>query len=347
MEATATLAALQAPTGAGPSGEDVVALDEDSAPPPSSENRDVVMAPASEPAQVTVMAGPLPAVEVSKPSPVVGVLGPPLTAEVAETSSAQVALTAEEVMELATCRYIDFPSIRVIDLEAPQLLKKVYEVATERMFNEPTIMETIASVWNTLQEYERAGGFASAVATEATDADLTTPAAHMELTTDASVPPLVNEGREASHPQSTEAAEAPASITEAGAAEAVVEEEGSSPPRLVATDTEGVETPMPDEPVAVVQELVAPETMTRAASPEIQEADETGASLSQGAVGGDVRTLELTCTSWPATSGLGADSDDNEEVTAHNTLDHEMTWARRAFDKLILPATSVSFLVKD
>jgi hypothetical protein len=104
---------------------------------------------------------------------------------------------------------------------------------------------------------------------------------------------------------------------------------------------------MPDEPVAVVQELVAPETMTRAASPEIQEADETGASLSQGAVGGDVRTLELTCTSWPATSGLGADSDDNEEVTAHNTLDHEMTWARRAFDKLILPATSVSFLVKD
>jgi hypothetical protein len=70
-------------------------------------------------------------VEVSEPFPEVGVLGPPPTAEVAETSSTRVALTAEEVMELATCRYIDFPSVGVIDLEAPQLLEKVYEVASE------------------------------------------------------------------------------------------------------------------------------------------------------------------------------------------------------------------------
>jgi hypothetical protein len=82
---------------------------------------------------------------------------------VAETSSAQDALTAEEVMELATCRYIDFPGIRVMDLEAPQLLEKVFKVAAERMFNEPTIMETIASVSKALEEYERTGGFAPAV----------------------------------------------------------------------------------------------------------------------------------------------------------------------------------------
>jgi hypothetical protein len=51
MEETATQAALETPTEAGPSGEDVVVvLDEDSVPPPSSENRDIVMAPASEPA---------------------------------------------------------------------------------------------------------------------------------------------------------------------------------------------------------------------------------------------------------------------------------------------------------
>jgi hypothetical protein len=30
-----------------------------------------------------------------------------------------------------------------------------------------------------------------------------------------------------------------------------------------------------------------------------------------------------------------------------HTLERGMTWARRAFDELILPATSVSFLVKD
>jgi hypothetical protein len=56
------------------------------------------------------------------------------------------------------------------------------------------------------------------------------PAAHVEPTADAPVPPPVNEGREASPPQSAEAAKAPASITEAGAVEVVVEEEGSLPP---------------------------------------------------------------------------------------------------------------------
>jgi hypothetical protein len=86
--------------------------------------------------------------------------------------------------------------------------------------------------------------------------------------------------------------------------------------------------------------------MTRAASPEIQEAEEMGTSLSQGAVGGEARTLELACASWEATSGLGVDSEDNEEVAARNTLERGMTWARRAFDELILLATSVSFLVK-
>jgi hypothetical protein len=65
---------------------------------------------------------------------------------VAESSSARVALTAEEMMELATCRYIDFPGVGVIDLEAPQLPDKVYKVVAERMFNEPMIMEMIASV---------------------------------------------------------------------------------------------------------------------------------------------------------------------------------------------------------
>jgi hypothetical protein len=101
-----------------------VVSDEDSTPPTSSECRDVVMALASEPAQVTVAAGLLHAVEVSEPSPAVGVSGPPLTAEVAETSSARGALTTEEVMELATCRYIDFPRVGVIDLEAPNFRRR-------------------------------------------------------------------------------------------------------------------------------------------------------------------------------------------------------------------------------
>jgi hypothetical protein len=47
------------------------------------------------------------------------------------------------------------------------------------------------------------------------------------------------------------------------------------------------------------------------------------------------------------TFGLDADSEDDEEVAARHTLEHGMTWARRAFDELILPTTSVSFPVKD
>jgi hypothetical protein len=46
------------------------------------------------------------------------------------TSSARGTITVEEVMEWAMCRYIDFPGVGVIDLEAPQLLEKVLEVVT-------------------------------------------------------------------------------------------------------------------------------------------------------------------------------------------------------------------------
>jgi hypothetical protein len=87
--------------------------------------------------------------------------------------------------------------------------------------------------------------------------------------------------------------------------------------------------------------------VARTTTPEIQVAEETGASLSQGAAGGEARTLELACSSWAATIGLDADSDDDEEVAARHTLERGMTSVRRAFDELILPATSVSFFVKD
>jgi hypothetical protein len=141
------------------------------------------------------------------------------------------------MMDLATCRYIDFPSVEVIDLEAPQLPEE-YEVVAERMFNESTIMETITSVSKALQEYECASGFASATATDVEDAVLAAPADHVEPTADASAPPKVNEGREASPPQSVEAAEAPAPVTKSGVAEAVVGGEGASPPHPVAAEAE-------------------------------------------------------------------------------------------------------------
>jgi hypothetical protein len=84
----------------------------------------------------------------------------------AETSSDQINLTAEEVMELANCRYIDFPGVGVIDLEGPQYSEKGFEVAKERVSNALTIRETLASVSKALQEYESTGGFSSAAGAE-------------------------------------------------------------------------------------------------------------------------------------------------------------------------------------
>jgi hypothetical protein len=143
------------------------------------------------------------------------------------------------------------------------------------MFNKPMIMKTITSVLKALQEYEHAGGFAPAVAADGVDAVLVAPAALVEPTADASVPPPVNEGQEVSPPQSVEAAEAPAFVAEVGTAESVVGEK-SSPPRPAVADTEGVETRVPIEPATVVQESTAPKTMIRAASPNIREAEEMG-----------------------------------------------------------------------
>jgi hypothetical protein len=255
---TAVASAPQAVMGtldmASPGGEGAVAaIDEDLAAPLSSESRDVMIPSALGAAQAVVATSLLPAVEVSGPPPAAEALGPPPTVEVAETSSAQITLTAEEVMELMTCRYIDFPGVGVIDLEGPQYSDKGYEAELERMSNTLMIRETIASVSKTLQEYERASGFSSAVGAEATDVALVTPVAHVEPTVGVSVLSAVDEGPEVPPCQPAEATNAPASVTEASASQAIVGEEASSPPRPVAADTESVKVRFPDEPAAVAQ----------------------------------------------------------------------------------------------
>jgi hypothetical protein len=251
------------------------------------------------------------------------------------------------MMDLETCRYIDFPEVGVIDLEVPQPLEKEYKVAAERRSNEPTIMDMITSVSKALQEYEHAGGFTSATGTGVEDAALAALAACVKPTEDASALPHVDESREVPSPELVETAETPAPMPEPSVAEPVVGEEGASPPDPIAAEAEGFEARVLDDPDAIAQESAVPEMVARATTSEIQVVEETGASLPQGAVGGKARTLELACTSWAATSGLDSDSEDNEEATARHTLECWMTWARRAFDELILPATSVSLLVKD
>jgi hypothetical protein len=169
---------------------------------------------------------------------------------------------------------------------------------------------------------------------------LAAPAARVEPTEDAFAPPHVDEGREASPPWPVEAAKTLAPVAKPVSAEAVIGEEGTSPPGLVEVEVEGVKA-------RIAQESAVHETVARATTVEIQVAEETGVFLSQSAVGGEARTLELVCTSWAPTSGLDAVSEDDEEAASRHTLERGMTWVRRAFDELILLATSVSYLVKD
>jgi hypothetical protein len=84
------------------------------------------MTSMSEPALVAVAADPSPTAEAPESSPAAEALGPSSTVEVAGTSLAVGAVTVEEVMELATSRYIDFPDVRVIDLEAPNSRRRCW-----------------------------------------------------------------------------------------------------------------------------------------------------------------------------------------------------------------------------
>jgi hypothetical protein len=186
----------------------------------------------------------------------------------AETSSNQITLTAEEVMELATFRYIDFSGVRVIDLEAPNTqrsgLKRQRSGCPMRQRSGRRLPRCKA-----LQEYECAGGFSSAVGAEAADAALVVPVDLAEPTVGASVQLEIDGGLEAPPPEPAEVTDAPAPVAEAGASKAIVGEEASSPPRPVAADAESVEVRIPDEPAAVAQGSVAPKTATRNACSEI------------------------------------------------------------------------------
>jgi hypothetical protein len=148
----------------------------------------------------------------------------------------------------------------------------------ERMFAEPSIMETIASVSKALHDYERAGGFTPHTVPEASEAVPEAPVAGIEPAADVSVPPPTSESREAPLPQPAEAAETAAVAPTTEAEVMVGEAAGSSLSLPIATEVDEVR--VFDKPAAAFQQRVVPEGTTRAAFPEIQEAEEMGVSSS-------------------------------------------------------------------
>jgi hypothetical protein len=102
-EMDAPQAALGPPGGAGSDGEDVVMVpvDGDSAPPPPVREHDVAM-----------LAAP-------------------------ESSAAATTASVEGTTDTSSSRYVDFPGIRIIDIDATELPSndwEIREVATEQMF---------------------------------------------------------------------------------------------------------------------------------------------------------------------------------------------------------------------
>jgi hypothetical protein len=120
------------------------------------------------------------------------------------------------------------------------------------MFTELSIMETITSVSQALQQYEHAGGFARSATPKAAETVPEESAVDTEPVVDASAPPLTSEREEASLPQPIEAAGPTAAGAAMGAAEGVAGEAGSSPSHSVAVGADDV--CVLDESTAAVQE---------------------------------------------------------------------------------------------
>jgi hypothetical protein len=128
-EMAAPQAALGPPAGASSGGEDLVMVlaNSDLAPPPPAREHDVAML------------------------------------AVLESSAVAAAASIEGAAGTSSSRYVDFPSIGIIDLDTTELPSNdrvILEVATDRMFAEPSILDAIASVPSVPRQHEGAGSLA-------------------------------------------------------------------------------------------------------------------------------------------------------------------------------------------
>jgi hypothetical protein len=126
-----------------------------------------------------------------------------MTSTAPEPSPAAGAVSVEDVINLVACQYVDFPGIGTIDLDALELPgndQEMLEVATERMFVEPSILETIASVTSALRQYDGASGSATSATPEAAERVLEESAAGAESAAVVSAPSPTREDHGASLP---------------------------------------------------------------------------------------------------------------------------------------------------
>jgi hypothetical protein len=188
---------------------------------------------------------------------------------VPESSEAATAALIEGVADAPSSRYVDFPSIRIIDLDATELPSNdwgILEVTMERMFADPSILDAIASVPPVPRQNEGAGGSAPPTVLEAAKGDLRDPTASMESVVIEPPPMSAGESTNAPLLQPAEAGMDAPTPSVVGVVEGVVEGVGPSSSQPAAATAE--EVPMLSQPTAAPQECDAPEGTTRAAPPK-------------------------------------------------------------------------------
>jgi hypothetical protein len=227
-----------------------------------------------------------------------------------ESSAAVAAAPIEGATDASSSRYMDFPSIRIIDLATTELSindRKILEAAMEEMFDDPSLLYAITSVLPVLRQDEGAGGSAPPAAPEAAVEVLREPTAGIESVV---IKPLLTPARESKDAPLLQPVEAAVDVpthSVVGAVEGVAGEVGPSLSQPAAAIAEDI--PVPSQPAAAPQEHNTPEGMiraafpqerdalegvTRSASPKIQEAEENSDSaLLQGIGIGEGQVLEL------------------------------------------------------
>jgi hypothetical protein len=269
----ASQVALGPPDDAGSGGEDVVMVPAygGSAPPPPAREHDI--ATPAEPESTAVV-----------------------TAEPTEGAS-----------DTSSSRYVNFPGVGIIDLDATELPsndRELLEIVTERMFADPSILDAIALVSSVSRQDEGVVGSAP----RARGSRGGSRGVHGRHRTGCDRAPA-NVGRRKHRRTAAPARRGSherATPSVLGTIEGVVGGAGPSSPQPAAAVVEVV--PVPSQPVAPSQECDSPEGTTRVASPEIQEAEEnTGAALPQGAASAEAQVLELTRASWTTAFEVGDD----------------------------------------
>jgi hypothetical protein len=241
---------------------------------------------------------------------------------------------------------VDFTGIETIDLDTPELPsndREMLEVVTELMFAYPSVLDTIASVASALHQDEGAGGLAPPATPEAVEGVLEEFAANMESVVIVPPPTSIGEGMAHSCPSPLKQSR-PSPMHRLLARLRVLSERRGllRPDRSLLPRRR---SSCRDSPRRPFRSATPPRARQGPPPRRSRRLRRARAQLCRKAPRAVRPRPSSSPAPWAAAFEAGDDAEDDEEAAACNTLERGLAWARCALDELILPATSVSFLV--